>query len=191
MNASDRIAQAVRMKRVTIELNFFSQPLSDAFPDPKLAFRDMPTPDRNGDVANFFRFEIFGKIMQLANRESHAIRVDESVAEDRAEMQRHMKCVLKQFTQAFNTIEQSYVMDGTKHISFVIHTSQNADRVARQMVDAIAGICSLLITDLEKSADAYEQWLLTVCRSLIGCTLDMTFTGPTKFNYMSVCVKDA
>lgn len=187
----NKMPYATRLKKVTIDINCFVRELANQYKDPQRAFRDMPTPDPDGAVANFFRFEMFGAIMQMAHRatqEQHLNLVD---VDDRSQHAARMKRIGRLFSYAFNSVKQNYLYDGMQHITFTVTTKEDPDAVARSMLEFMSSACSYLMDELQGSTNDYDVWLKQVYRELIGVVLDITFTGPTQFNYMSVSTKDA
>ena len=188
---TDKVPYFNRVKKVTIDINCFVRELSNQYKDPQRAFRDMPTPDPDGAVANFFRFEMFGPIMQMAHRavqEQHLNLLD---VDGRSAHAMNMKRIGRLFSYAQNTVKQNYLYDGMQHIRFSVTTKEDPDRIARTMLDFMSSACSYLIEELNGSTNDYDMWLKQVYRELIAVILDITFTGPTQFNYMSVSAKDA
>jgi hypothetical protein len=180
-----------RVKKVTIDINCFVRELSNQHKDPQRSFRDMPTPDADGAIANFFRFELFGPIMQMAHRASQEQHLNLVDVDDRQQHAARMKRIGRLFSYAFNTVKQNYLYDGMQHITFTVTTKEDPNAVANTMLEFMSSACSYLMEELESSYNDYDLWLKQTYREIIGVILDITFTGPTQFNYMSVSAKDA
>jgi hypothetical protein len=180
-----------RVKKVTIDFNCFVRELANQYKDPQRAFRDMPTPDPDGAVANFFRFELFGAIMQMTHRATQEQHLGVLDIDERSAHATNMKRIGRLFSYAFNTVKQNYLYDGMQHVTFTVTTKEDPNNVARTMLEFMSNACSYLMNELESSYTDYDMWLKQAYREIIAVILDMTFTGPTQFNYISVSFKDA